>query len=289
MTGRTWLKLGRVSNLPTVITNTLVGLALIGAAPQPSWLLVIVAMLLFYTGGMFLNDAFDHRFDAEFAKTRPIPSGEATVHEVYVGGFVQLACGLLLLVVSAWLSAPAHVFATSLGGVILCGLIVLYDAWHKQNPLSPAVMGACRVMVVLSAALAAKGGVMPPVWWAAASLFAHLIGLTYAAKQEHLRTSSHWWPLLLLLAPLVWGASFAIRDLSVLPYLLLIAVADVVALRRLFRRAPGDVPAAVALFIAAISFVDALSLAAYGYAELALVCSLGFVSTLWLQRWVKGT
>lgn len=289
MTARTWLKLGRVSNLPTVITNTLVGLLLIGAAPHPAWSLFILAMLLFYTGGMFLNDAFDYRFDAEFAKSRPIPSGEATVRAVYSAGFAQLALGILLLGAGAWVLDPAYVPVALLGGAILCGVIVLYDAWHKGNPVGPLVMGACRVMVVLTASLAGAGTLSEPVFWAAAALCAHLIGLTYAAKQEHLRTSSHWWPLLFLIAPLAWGMTFVLQDLLVLPYLAALVVADVLALRRLFRRAPGDVPNAVALFIAAISLVDALSLAVYGQALVALACCLGFVATLWLQRWVRGT
>ena len=144
-------------------------------------------------------------------------------------------------------------------------------------------------MVALSAALAAEGTLSEPVLWAAFALCAHLVGLTYAAKQEHLRTSSHWWPLLFLLAPLAWGVWATLHDARVLPLLVLLSIADVLALRRLFRRAPGDVPMAVALFIAAISFVDALSLAVYGHALLAYVCCAGFVSTLWLQRWVRGT
>jgi 4-hydroxybenzoate polyprenyltransferase len=249
----------------------------------------MLAMMLFYVGGMFLNDAFDHQHDAIFAKNRPIPRGAIGARQVYVAGGVQLAAGLLLLVIAAALLRPAHVKPTLASGAVLIGLIVLYDAWHKGNPVSPLVMGACRVMVVLSAALAVSGTLNAPVLWAALALCAHLIGLTYAAKQEHLRTSSHWWPLLLLIAPVAWGIVAAVFDLRVLPFLALLVGADVLALRRLFRRAPGDVPKAVALFIAAISFVDALALAIYGYAWLALFCCAGFAATLWLQRWVRGT
>ena len=61
----TLLRLGRVSNLPTVWTNVLAGTALAGG----DWngrrsALVLLAMSLFYVGGMYLNDYFDRAIDA---------------------------------------------------------------------------------------------------------------------------------------------------------------------------------------------------------------------------------
>jgi hypothetical protein len=272
----TWLRLGRVSNLPTVISNALVGLLLMGAAPSPAWALVCAAMICFYVGGMFLNDAFDHRWDARFAPSRPIPRGEVSPSQVYLAGGAQLALGIGLL--SA--TSPSAL----LGGTVLSALILLYDVWHKGNPLSPLLMGACRVMVVIAAALSVSVALPGNVWLAALALCAHLIGLTYAAKQEHLRT--HWWPLVFLLAPLAWGAWLARSSPAVWPYLFALTIADVVALRKLFRR---ELPRAVALFIAAISLVDAMALAAHGHARIALVGALCFVATLQLQSWVRGT
>src|SRR4029079_19649453 len=53
----TLLRLGRVSNLPTVWTNTLAGTLLAGGDWQNArTLTVVAAMSLFYEGGMFLND-----------------------------------------------------------------------------------------------------------------------------------------------------------------------------------------------------------------------------------------
>ena len=65
---KTALRLGRVSNLPTVWTNVLVGAAL-GGASWASWgdwgrvVLVLLAMSAAYVGGMFLNDAYDAEID----------------------------------------------------------------------------------------------------------------------------------------------------------------------------------------------------------------------------------
>ena len=61
----TFLRLGRVSNLPTVWSNALAGAALAGAWPPDGRLVpLLAAMTLAYTGGMFLNDAFDRDIDA---------------------------------------------------------------------------------------------------------------------------------------------------------------------------------------------------------------------------------
>ena len=66
---RTLLILGRVSNLPTVWTNTLAGCALAGAAVGPGRLaLLAIAFSLLYTGGMYLNDAFDRVWDVSVEK-----------------------------------------------------------------------------------------------------------------------------------------------------------------------------------------------------------------------------
>ena len=54
-------------------------------------------MSLFYTGGMFLNDAFDHGFDAKVRPERPIPSGQVSAAQVHAFGFAMMAVGLFLL------------------------------------------------------------------------------------------------------------------------------------------------------------------------------------------------
>jgi 4-hydroxybenzoate polyprenyltransferase len=71
----TLLRLGRVSNLPTVWTNVLAG-AVLGSGDWRSWHLglVLIAMSLFYVGGMYLNDYFDRR-SMPASGPQPIPSG----------------------------------------------------------------------------------------------------------------------------------------------------------------------------------------------------------------------
>src|SRR5712691_5360115 len=96
---RTYLRLGRVSNLPTVWTNVLAGVVLAGSALEPTTLIaLLVVFSLFYVGGMFLNDAFDRHIDARERPERPIPSGLASAREVFGIGYGMLAAALLILV-----------------------------------------------------------------------------------------------------------------------------------------------------------------------------------------------
>jgi 4-hydroxybenzoate polyprenyltransferase len=112
------LLLGRVSNLPTVWTNVLAGAALGGAAIDGSTLsLAIASLSLFYTGGMYLNDAFDRDFDRAMRPERPIPSGRAAASTVFVAGFTMLLAGVFLLGIAGGARA-------ALAGLALAGVIV---------------------------------------------------------------------------------------------------------------------------------------------------------------------
>ncbi|AEM42618.1 hypothetical protein KVC_0294 [Ketogulonicigenium vulgare] len=99
----TALKLGRVSNLPTVMTNALAGVALSGASAGGGQIaLLIAAAALAYIAGMFLNDAFDAPYDALHQPYRPIPAGLALRPEVFGWGFALLAGGLGCLRSQGW-------------------------------------------------------------------------------------------------------------------------------------------------------------------------------------------
>lgn len=288
------LQLGRISNLPTVWTNVMVGALLAGASLAEARLpLLMLAMSLFYLGGMFLNDAFDRGFDARHRPERPIPSGQAGAREVFSAGFGLLAAGLIGLALAATFAVPAGgtsgLAPTLAAGAALAGAIVLYDAHHKANPLSPLIMGMCRVLVVVTAALAVAGSLPQVVLLAAGALLCHLIGLTYIAKQEHLGRLGSLWPLGFLAVPLAYGATLAASTPAAWPPLAIYAGVLVAALALLRRRAPGDVPRAVVTLIAGMSVLDAVMLAGAGLVLPAALAVAAFALTLALQRWVSGT
>jgi len=179
MTLRTALKLGRVSSLPTVWTNVLAGAALAGGTPTAGVVVSVgVAASLLYAAGMFLNDAFDHKWDAEHRAERPIPTGEVSAETVYAAGFAMMAAALVVLVVG-----PGGARALVMG-VVLAGLVVLHGATHKKNPLAPLVMGLCRVGVYFLAARAATPTPAPPLYFGSLFFLCYLVLLTVVAREE---------------------------------------------------------------------------------------------------------
>ena len=279
----THLALGRVSNLPTVWTNGLAGAALAGLALDPGgWASLLLALTLFYVGGMYLNDAFDAEVDARERPSRPIPSGGIGRRPVFVIGGAMLGLGVLL----AFILGPA----AGLAGLALAAAVLLYDWLHKRTALATLLMGACRFLAYLLAALAA-GGATGAAVIGAAGLFAHVVGLTFAARQEAYDRLDRAWPLAALAVPLAVGLGLAIVAGSALALTLVAAYAawGARSLRFLFRRDKGDVPRAVVGLIAAISLYDAALVAAAGAPWLALLAAAGFVATLALQRIAPGT
>ena len=87
---RTLLILGRVSNLPTVWSNCLAGWWLGGGGNFWKLPFLLLGISLLYTGGMFLNDAFDEEFDRQRRAERPIPTGKISASLVWRLGFGQL-------------------------------------------------------------------------------------------------------------------------------------------------------------------------------------------------------
>ena len=284
------LKLGRVSNLPTVWTNVLVGVVVVGGTtldPRVPWLLL--ALSLCYVAGMFLNDAFDRAFDARHRPERPIPSGEVAAATVFGAGFAMLGAGVAVLAWVGYGFANGTGWRPAAAGLALAAAIVFYDWHHKQNALSPFVMGLCRMLVYITAGYAFAADLPPRVLVLGLLLVCYLIGLTYIAKQEHLGRVANLWPLLFLALPLLWGVSAALNGAAAAGISLLFIVWVLYSLWFLRRRQPGDVPRAVGSLLAGICLWDALVIAASGQPTVAAFALGLFALTLFLQRFVSPT
>jgi hypothetical protein len=278
------LRLGRVSNLPTVWTNTLAGIVLAeGDVAEPRVALTALSLSLFYIAGMYLNDAFDREFDARARPERPIPSGQVSAATVFGAGFAMLFAGLAIL------AGTGAGWRATAAGVVLAAAIVFYDWHHKGNRLSPLVMGLCRVLVYVTAALTVSVVLPPELWVAVAVVLSYLIGLTYVAKQETLRRVDKLWPLAFLAVPFVYGIPLAAsRPVAALVFVSFLAWV-LYALSFLVRADRINVPRAVVSLIAGISLLDALIVAGQGEPRLVPVALAAFLLTLALQRSVPGT
>jgi UbiA prenyltransferase family len=291
MTAAIALKLGRVSNLPTIWSNVLAGTVLAGGeAWRWATLLVMLAISLLYVGGMYLNDAFDRDIDARERPTRPIPAGLVEANSVFAAGFGLLLAGISVVVLAAAMTAPERVWHPALASLALAAAIVFYDWNHKDNALSPLFMGLCRVLAYLTAGYGAASEPALAVFVAALVSLSYLIGLTYIAKQEAHDTIGALWPLIFLATPLAYAVTLIHHaPLAVSVIATALIAWTLRALSYLRRRRPGDVPRAVVSLIAGISLVDALFLAAAGALLAAMAAVLCFLATLLTQRWVSGT
>ncbi len=284
------LKLGRVSNLPTVWTNIMAGVVLAGGVLWDARTIpVFLSLSLFYVGGMFLNDAYDAEFDAKERPERPIPAGQISQKLVFQSGFGMLVAAVLLLLWSGTGFTGGTGLWPAMSGVALAFAIVIYNRNHKDNPFSPLVMGICRVLVYVTAGISFVAPPGVPLLLGATWLLAYLIGLTYIAKQENLGRVENLWPLLFLGAPVVYYGVKILTDSAIAPFWILFTGWVLFALYFVNRRAKGDIPRAVVSLIAGISLLDALMIAGTGEPMLALIAIAGFALTLVFQKFVSGT
>ena len=280
----TLLRLGRISNVPTVWTNVLAGSVIAGGGQHPDQIvLILIAMTAFYVGGMYLNDFFDRAIDARDRPGRPIHAGEIRAATVSWIGFGLLATGIVLMI--------PYGLVPMIWGALLAAVIVLYDVWHKGNPLSPIVMGLCRALVYIGTGVAISGSTSHATIVGAVALASHVAGITYAAKQESLDRMGSLWPLALLAVPLLVALPIVLSAWILIVSFILLLAADALAIRLLAERpVPGSVPFAVSGLIAAISLVDALAVAGVG-GDIGIVacCMLGYPLTRLFQRSIPGT
>jgi len=217
---RALLELCRVSNLPTVWSNCVLGyfagvvtcyslreldptdhrlsgtevLDVFLDAPLASgflFLLLLIPFSLLYTGGMVLNDYIDRGIDAEERPNRPIPS-----RRISAGTALWLATGCLIagLVGIAWFEWKYVWYeyqpwrATAFGAVLVVA-IVMYNLIHQRSARAVLLMGICRSLIVLTAASVRQPPVMDLTWLAyvggpAATLLAYTVLISIVARRE---------------------------------------------------------------------------------------------------------
>jgi UbiA prenyltransferase family len=282
---RALLVLGRVSNLPTVWSNCVAGWWLGGAQNQQRLAWVLAGGTLVYTGGMFLNDAFDVEFDRKYRQDRPIPSGAISRCAVWMWGIGLVASG-----------AAAFFGAGLIAGVIglvLSGCVVAYDAAHKKIEYGPLLMGGCRFWLYLAAGASAANGVSGRMLCGAGAMFCYIVGLSYIARRESTSGGVGFWPLAPLLLPIALAmmrempASFE----TLKPILLVSAVVALwvgKCVRFTLNFPDRNVGRAVGGLLAGICLVDWLAVA-NAPKQFAVVFIGLFLLALGLQRWVPAT
>jgi hypothetical protein len=278
---RGYLALARISNSPTVVSDALAGAALAGALwPNATVIAVAAAMVLFYTAGMVLNDVCDYAIDQVQRPERPLPSGVVSRSEAIVAVVALFVVGSALL----WSAGTAPF----LSGLVLIGVIVVYDLWHKTNPISPAIMAAARALVYITAGLAVAGTLSNQLLLWAGLLFAFVVGLTAIAKAEAGSGLAGYWPVALLALPAIVFIATVPPGVGWL-LLLLFAAWTAYAASFVYRSVGRSIGRAVGYLIAGISLLDALALAVAGSSIGIAIALAAWGLTLFLQRYIKGT
>ena len=280
---RTLLVLGRVSNLPTVWTNCLAGWWLSGGGNYWKLPLLLVGMSALYMGGMFLNDAFDADFDRQRRASRPIPVGAISVELVWRWGFAWLGFGVLCLAFTSKIAiVPVLALVVS---------ILVYDAVHKAVTASPWLMGLCRFWVYVIAGSTGVNGLNGwPIYCGVAMAF-YVVGLSYVAKRESVRSVIPHWPLLLLAAPaglaMLMNTDEARKTALWVALILGLWVAR--GARTIFQGGEVNVKHIVSSLLAGIVFVDWLAVAPLLPRETGVVFLVLFGVTLLAQRFIPAT
>ena len=278
---RALLVLGRVSNLPTVWSNCLAGWLLGGGGEWNRFAVLCGGATLLYVGGMYLNDAFDAEFDAEYRRERPIPSGAISRSAVWKLGGGMLIAGTALMFLFG--------FSTAILGLLLAASILLYDWLHKLVTFSPLLMALCRLLLYLTASPAAVTGVTGLAMWSGLALAAYIVGLSYLARKEATGVVIQHWPQLLLILPPV--LALLVNDRESFQPALLIGAVFVLWTVRTLRSVwvePRNVPRAVGGLLAGICWVDLLAVVDQPR-EMGIVFAGCFVLALVLQRFVPAT
>jgi 4-hydroxybenzoate polyprenyltransferase len=284
---RVYAELARVSNLPTCISNTLVGCALGARSELFPWASVppiAAGICLLYVAGMVMNDIFDRRVDWIERPERPIPSGRVSLLEAWSFAGMAILVGLGLL---------SNTSTRALDVALpLVACIVLYDLLHKRYSWSIVLMGVCRGMVYLVAA----AGILWPfdffrAGWLAGILALYTVSITIVARSENAgRLDGRRW-LAVALPGIVLSGAVVVqpRDYTAAGATALLLVTWLGRAARAVLTKPPNTKAAIHLWISGMCLIDAFFLALLQQPLAALVALVCFGLTVYSHRHIAGT
>ncbi len=280
----THLSLARASNLPTTWSNVLCALLLVGGLSWTGFFSGILAISLFYIAGMYLNDWRDVNYDQEHRPERPIPAKAISSKAVLLCAVIYFAVALGISVAMQ----PASLLWTA--GLILC--ITAYDLHHKNNSMSPWIMGACRALIYPWAASLTGQDLSVELWFACAAAYIYTTGLTYIARGAGKTAPVKLLLVLCLFLPAVlWGSQLSEQMLLFKFIGMAVFLAWTAYCINPWFRKSSDAGPSIGKLIAGLCFVDflAISFATSANAGILLLFALLFMVTLKFQKIISGT
>ena len=157
-----WLALTRASNLPTIMTDACVGIAMgilacmvarVGPPDQPLLLAATMAgMCSFYMAGMVLNGIVDRRIDAKERPDRPIASGRIRLPWAWTAFILLMTAGFFMR--PSFGAAPVPI---AVAGIIGVWTLSASNSMRSIT-LKRLAQGWCAIAVIAA------------VWWMADTL-----------------------------------------------------------------------------------------------------------------------
>lgn len=147
-TWKGYLRLMRPANIVTAISDILAGIAIagyftnsqLGELQVAPVLLLVLATIGLYGGGVVFNDVFDADLDKVERSERPIPSGLIAKKNASILGSLLLLMALIAAFFVHQRFFPSGVIAISIAVAALT-----YDKWGKHHSFfGPLNMGLCR-------------------------------------------------------------------------------------------------------------------------------------------------
>lgn len=277
----------RPANIVTAISDILGGAAIAwytgGEHELPNVLLLIVATIGLYGGGVVFNDFFDAALDRVERPERPIPSGLIAEKEAALLGTFLLIMGIVA-------AAAVAVYPSGIIAVAIAVAALVYDRWSKHHRVAgPLNMGLCRGLnLLLGMSLVPMAveeyralAIVPVLYIAAITLISQ--GEVHGGKSRTILIAAF---LYLVVIGLILYSSVLLGSIAyALGFLLILALLIFPPLLKAFREPVGkNIGKAVKAGVIALIVMNAAWAATFDAFYLALVILLLLPVSLFLAR-----
>ncbi len=274
-----YLRLTRPANIITAIADILAGITIAGYFSQSVVearliILLIIATVGLYGGGVVFNDVFDAKLDSIERPERPIPSGIVSLKGATLFATLLICAGILA---AAFVHDGQQLSLTSVLAAATAICAVVYDKWGKHhNYIGPVNMGLCRglnLLLGISIIPAAVGqywyiGLVPVIYIAAITMISR--GEVHGGSKSALYTAIVLY--LVVIGSIVAIAASYHNVLLALPFAGLFAFMIFPALARAIKNPSGPlIGKAVKAGVIALILMNASWAAAFGMPLVALI------------------